>query len=223
MTSAYSVYPNHGRQATPYFVESISDKNGKQLEKHTVEDELVLSPKTAYLMTSLLTTVVRAGTGFGVTQLGFIRPAGGKTGTTNDYSDAWFIGFTPQISCGVWVGVDERRSMGIGITGSIAAIPLWVITMKALHKKLSVKPFTQPEGIAGFPVCRKSFKIANPYCKDTYMEVFDQNHLIDTCDIHGPKGRAGSDDFRKMLGSGKKKTEETVPDVKKKKKRKLIF
>jgi penicillin-binding protein 1A len=221
LTSAYSVYPNLGVQATPYFIESVYDKNGRLQEKHVHEEKQVLASRTAYLMASLLTSVIRNGTAFAVNTMGFTRPAGGKTGTTNDYSDAWFIGFTPQISCGVWVGVDERRSMGPGITGSLAAVPIWVHSMKALHKNLPVKNFSQPDGIVSATVCKKSYKIANPYCKDFYFEVFDQNHLIDTCDVHGPNGTAAKNNIRTMLGSKKKKSEPEAPAAKKK--RKLIF
>ena len=185
MTSAYSVYPNFGVQATPYFVEKVLDKNGRVLESSKPEFKQVVSPKIAYLMSSLLSSVVQAGTGAAVYRLGFNRPCAGKTGTTNSYSDAWFVGFTPQKVCGVWTGVDERRSMGRGVTGSKAAIPIWVKTMKELHRKEPVKGFAVPEGIVSERICNKSHKLATSSCPDISSEVFLAETLPDSCDIHG--------------------------------------
>jgi len=217
MTSAYSIYPNHGFQAAPYFIEKICDKNGRVLEKHTPEIRQILSPQTSYIMTSMLTTVVRAGTGASVYQLGFNRPAGGKTGTTNDYSDAWFVGFTPQIACGVWVGVDERRSMGYGITGSLGAIPIWAPVMVALHKKLPVKEFFPPSGIDVVSICAKEHKIATAYCPEVVTEIVKSGDIIDTCDVHVLKKNLKKGDIIKRFGTDKKISTDKV------KKRSLHF
>jgi penicillin-binding protein 1A len=219
ITSAYSIYPHHGWQATPYFIEKVYDKNGRLLEKHVPEKKMILSPQTAYLMTSLMVTVVRNGTGAQVGARGFNRPAGGKTGTTNDYSDAWFIGFTPQIACGVWVGVDERRSMGRGVTGSKGAIPIWVSTMKALHKKLPVKGFGQPSGIACENICNKTHKLATRYCPDVAPEYFKGDNVPETCDEHVLKGSKGRKSVIKRLGTQKKSSIKKM----KKGKKSLIF
>lgn len=219
MTSAYSIYPNFGFQATPYFIEKVYDKSGRLLEEHMPVTKQILSSQTAYLITSLLVTVVRAGTGAQVGARGFNRPAGGKTGTTNDYSDAWFIGFTPQIACGVWVGVDERRSMGYGVTGSKGAIPIWVSTMKAVHKGLPVKGFGQPSGIACENICNKTHKLATRYCPDVVPEYFKATNMPETCDIHVLKGARGKKSVIKRLGTHKKRPVEKTM----KKKKKLIF
>jgi penicillin-binding protein 1A len=207
LTSAYSVYPNYGFQAKPYFIQRVYDRTGRLLEETEPETQQVLSSQTAFIMTSLLTTVVRAGTGANVVSRGFTRPAGGKTGTTNDYSDAWFIGFTPQIACGVWVGVDERRSMGSGVTGSVGAIPAWVSVMKALHRDLPEKGFGQPEGIITERVCTKSHLIATRYCPDAVIEIFPAASAIDTCDVHAVTKSLKKHDVMIRFGTDKKDPE----------------
>jgi len=220
MTSAYSVYPNFGYQAKPYCIERVYDRTGRLLEEHEPEGKKVLSSQTAYIITSLMTTVIRAGTGAQVGARGFNRPAGGKTGTTNDYSDAWFVGFTPQIACGVWVGVDERRSMGAGVSGSRGAIPMWVKTMKALHRKLPIKGFGQPEGIVTERVCNKTHKIATRYCPDVVVEIFKMSHEVDTCDVHVLKRSLKKHEVMRRFGTNKKRS---APKEGKKRKRSLIF
>ena len=179
LTSAYAIFANGGIWKKPYSIEKIVDRNGRILESHVPEEREVLSAQTAFLMSSLLRSVVCCGTGASIPGLGFNRPAGGKTGTTNDYSDAWFVGFTPQIACGVWAGVDERRSLGRGVTGTQAAIPTWVKTMIPLHKGLPVKDFTRPAGIKTESICKESHLKALPSCPKTEIEFsFLKQRLI---------------------------------------------
>lgn len=185
MTSAYSAFANHGIQEAPYFIEKIVDKTGRVLEKHTPEEKEVLSPQTSFLMCSLMKTVVCCGTAASIPGLGFSRPAAGKTGTTNSYSDAWFIGFTPQLVTGVWTGVDERRSLGAGVTGATAAIPIWVKTMLQAQKGLPVKDFNQPEGIKTEALCDVSHLVATSKCPKKVYEFFLSEAILDTCNIHG--------------------------------------
>lgn len=185
MTSAYSAFANHGIRALPYFIEKIVDKNGRVIESHTPEEEEVLSAPTAFLMCSLLQSVVCCGTGAGVGRLGFNHPAAGKTGTTNDYSDAWFVGFTPFIACGVWTGVDERRSLGVGATGGRASLPVWVRTMIPLHEHLPRIGFYPPEkGIKSEMICSESHLVATPNCPHPVKEYFKFDTELDTCDVH---------------------------------------
>lgn len=189
ITSAYGIFPNGGVHVDPYYIEKIVDKNGTVLEEHEAAEREVFSPQTAFLMCDLLREVVCCGTGASIPGRGFTRVAGGKTGTTNDYSDAWFIGFTPQIACGVWVGVDERRSMGRGVTGAKGAIPIWVPTMSALHKELPIATFEQPEGIVVEKVCDESHKVAGRYCPSASEEYFREGNIPEECDLHGPGKR----------------------------------
>jgi penicillin-binding protein 1A len=190
MARAYSIYPAGGRKVEPYFIERIFDKNGKVIEEHTPTEEQVLPPQTAYVMADLMRSVVTGGTGASIPGMGFDRVAAGKTGTTNDYSDAWFVGYTPQIACAVWVGVDERRTMGHGITGSRGAIPIWVPAMKALHRDLPRTTFRRPEGIVNASVCDKTNLLATKYCPTAFDEIFIAGSLPDTCAEHGFRQRA---------------------------------
>jgi penicillin-binding protein 1A len=218
MVCAYQIFANKGVAVTPYYIEKIVDRSGRVLDRHTPEEREVLSPQTSYLMCSLLQTVVCCGTASTIPGLGFTRPAGGKTGTTNDYSDAWFVGFTPQVVCCVWTGVDERRSLGCGVTGSIAAVPVWVPVMIALHQNLPLKNFAAPEGIKHEKLCDESHLIASRYCTKLKDECFFEETVIDTCDIHGP-GKHSKPIHRESFGGaggGEKKKEE-------KKKKKQIF
>jgi penicillin-binding protein 1A len=193
MACAYQIFANEGIAAAPYCVEKITDRTGRVLEQHKPEEKEVLSPRTAYLMCSLLQTVVCCGTASAIPGLGFTRPAAGKTGTTNDYSDAWFVGFTPQVVCCVWAGVDERRSLGAGVTGSRAAVPVWVPVMTALHKGMPVRDFDVPEGIKSENLCGESHAIATRWCPKVKQERFLKESVVDTCALHGPsRARAQS-------------------------------
>jgi penicillin-binding protein 1A len=217
LASAYSIFANGGRRASPYFIEKIVDKNGRILEQHRDTVAAILSPKTAFLMTSLLQSVVTSGTAAAIPGLGFTRPAAGKTGTTNAYSDAWFVGYTPQVTCAVWVGIDERRGMGSGVTGSYGAVPVWVPSMVALHQSLPVEYFHQPEGIVSRTVCKESRLLAREQCRETYTEFFMEGILPDSCDLHGLTRasktgsvleRFGSSETRKPVNTkpGRRKT-----------------
>ncbi len=128
MTSAYSVFPNGGVRMTPHRILKIADRDGSVLEETRPEPHDVIRADTAFVMTNLLRGVVQHGTGFAAASLKW--PLGGKTGTTDDYGDAWFIGFDPDISVGVWVGHDERKPIGRAETGAIAALPIWMDFMR---------------------------------------------------------------------------------------------
>lgn len=217
LTSAYAIFANGGVWEKPYSIEKIVDKTGRVLESHVSEEKEILAPTTAYLMSSLLRSVVCCGTGASIPGLGFHRPAAGKTGTTNDYSDAWFVGFTPQIACGVWAGVDERRSLGRGVTGSVASIPVWVKTMNALHKKLPVKDFERPAGIKTEAVCPESHLKAIAACPKTEIEYFYAETQLDSCDVHG-SSRKRDENMIKMFSGPQSKKKSTE-----KKKKHLMF
>jgi len=218
MACAYQIYPNKGIAVTPYCVEKVVDRTGRVLEQHTPEEREVLSPRTAYLMCSLLQTVVCCGTASTIPGLGFTRPAGGKTGTTNNYSDAWFIGFTPQIVCCVWTGVDERRSLGAGVTGSIAAVPVWVQAMVALHDKMPVRDFEVPDGIRTENLCDQSHLVATRWCPKVKPEHFLKESVVDTCAVHGPGRAVKTARQHDFFGTSQKETKRLAS-----KKSKLMF
>jgi penicillin-binding protein 1A len=128
-TSAYSVFPNDGVRVTPHYITKVTDYEGRVLEEDYPEVKDVISARTARVMTSMLREVVLHGTGIAAAKLPF--PVAGKTGTTNDFTDAWFVGFSPSMTCGVWIGFDEKRSLGSKETGARAALPIWMNFMNA--------------------------------------------------------------------------------------------
>jgi len=128
MTSAYSVFPNQGVRMTPYLVQQVTDREGNLLEENRPEPHEGLRADTAYVMTNLLRGVVQRGTAASANALNW--PLGGKTGTTNDYTDAWFIGFDPDVTIGVWIGLDQKKPLGNAMTGTTVALPIWIEIMK---------------------------------------------------------------------------------------------
>lgn len=171
MVRAYSVFPNNGLMIEPVFISSI-ERDGTTVFSAERKVKEVVDPRTAYLMTSLLESVVKAGTASSVVYSGFKRPAAGKTGTTNDCSDAWFIGFTPDFVCGVWTGFDLRLSLGLKQTGAVAALPMWIDVMKAAHEGLPPRGFAVPPGIVRVPVCTETGELSGPRCPEVIEEVF---------------------------------------------------
>ncbi len=126
--AAFSTFPNDGVRVTPHYIRKVTDYDGRVLEEDFPEVKDVISAKTARTMTGMLREVVLHGTAASAAKMGY--PLAGKTGTTNDYTDAWFIGFSPQLTCGVWVGFDEKKSLGNKETGAVAALPIWMNFMK---------------------------------------------------------------------------------------------
>jgi penicillin-binding protein 1A len=129
-TSAYTVFPNDGLRIEPRYIRKVTDYEGHVLEEDFPDAKDVVSQRTARTMVSLLEGVVTHGTGASAKKLK--HPVAGKTGTTNDYTDAWFIGFTPSVTCGVWVGFDEKKNLGDNETGGHAALPIWIDFMRAV-------------------------------------------------------------------------------------------
>jgi penicillin-binding protein 1A len=129
-TSAYTVFPNDGLRIEPRYIRKVTDYEGHVLEEDFPDAKDVVSQRTARTMVSLLEGVVTHGTGVSAKKLK--HPVAGKTGTTNDYTDAWFIGFTPSVTCGVWVGFDEKKNLGDNETGGHAALPIWIDFMRTV-------------------------------------------------------------------------------------------
>lgn len=145
LTAAYGVFANLGMRAEPRFITRITDSQGNVIDENLPETEQVIAPETAYQMTSMLESVIQRGTGRRAAALG--RPAAGKTGTTNDVNDVWFIGYTPQLLAGVWVGFDEKRSLGGRETGGQVAAPIWTAFMEGALAGQPVLDFPVPDGI----------------------------------------------------------------------------
>jgi penicillin-binding protein 1A len=190
ITSAYCVFPNLGVRIEPYFIDKITlREKGEIIFEHEVTKEEVLNPATAYVMIDLMATVIDAGTAVGARIEGFGRPAAGKTGTTDNYSDAWFIGFTPDLVCGVWVGFDTRKRIVSGASGATFAVPLWTRFMREATRGTKVKHFSTPKGVISRTVCLHSHKLANEYCPDTYKEIYIAGtEPTEICEIHTKDG-----------------------------------
>jgi penicillin-binding protein 1A len=129
VTSAYSVFPNRGVRMDPYSIVSIADRDGNVLEEIRPDGHEAIRADTAFVMTNLLRGVVERGTAGAAKALDW--PLAGKTGTMDEYTDAWFVGFDPKITVGVWVGYDEKKPLGNGETGAQAALPIWIDFMRA--------------------------------------------------------------------------------------------
>lgn len=177
LTRAYAVFANQGKKFNPIFIKKIIDRDGNVIEENLPlssrkesSQEQVISPQTAYLMTHLLQDVVRRGTGWRAKALG--RPVAGKTGTTDHFQDAWFIGYTPDLITGVWVGFDEEKSLGDNETGARAACPIWVQFMSSVMKDRQIKEFEVPEGIEFMRVDSKTGRISKS--KEAILECFTE-------------------------------------------------
>src|SRR5579872_2553751 len=142
-TSAFSVFPNDGVRVTPRYITKVTDYEGRVMEEDYPEVKDVIGARTARIMTSMLREVVLHGTG--IAAAGLKYPLAGKTGTTNDFTDAWFIGFSPSLTTGVWIGYDEKKSLGAKESGARAALPIWMDFMKVALAGKDPGDFQAPE------------------------------------------------------------------------------
>ena len=197
LVRAYAVFAARGHLLTPVFIKQVVDRDGEILEENhplpleadlgarvgtIIEEDLksgevgmcpqVISEQTAYIMTNLLEGVVQHGTGWRAKALG--RPCAGKTGTTNEYSDAWFIGYTPDLITGVWVGFDENKPLGKFETGSRAASPIWLSFMQKALAGRTVRNFPIPEGIVFAKIDAKTGLLASPGAQEVIFECFKE-------------------------------------------------
>jgi penicillin-binding protein 1A len=170
MTTAFATLANNGARPDPLFITKIVDKDGYLVEEHHPNVTETISPQTAYIMTNLLESVIESGTGWRARALK--RPAAGKTGTTNNLNDAWFLGYVPELATGVWVGYDEEKQLGRYETGSRAALPIWTNFMLSATSGTPVRDFSMPEGIEFAKVDPKTGLLATPSTKNPVFEVF---------------------------------------------------
>lgn len=171
LTTAYGVFANGGMYVPPIFITKITDAQGDILAQNFPRAKRVISPEIAYIMTSLLQNVVEHGTGRRVRALG--RPAAGKTGTTNEFRDAWFMGFTPEVITGVWTGIDDRTTLGHRETGGRVASPIWLNFMREAMYGRPISNFAIPPGVRFVRVdAKKGTPIIGPTEQETIFEVF---------------------------------------------------
>jgi len=188
MVSAYSALSNRGVYSKPFAITKIEDRYGNIIKEYYPDRKEVLSEETAYLMTNLMQTVMDRGTGGSARwKYKFNRPAAGKTGTTQGWSDAWFVGFTPQIAAGCWFGVDDFQvPLGPGQDGSRAALPAWARFMKAAHDtlELPIAQFEKPSGIKDKEICTVTKKLPLPACP-VETEIFKMGtEPTQKCKVH---------------------------------------
>ncbi len=198
MTAAYTVFPNNGIRVNPYYIEKIVNQNRRVVEKSYAEKRRVLDRPIAYIMNYIMQGVVQYGTGV---KAKYLRaPVGGKTGTTDDYSDAWFIGFSPSVTVGVWVGYQgTNESLGDGEEGSRAAAPIFVKFMeKYLEQHVEPMEYPRPKGVVFVKIDKMTGKLLTPGCVYPFSEAFlsgtepheycsEEDHL-NIVDYYNPNG-----------------------------------
>jgi penicillin-binding protein 1A len=194
---AYSVFANQGYLVEPVFVLKVLDRNGKVLEEMAPERKQVIEKSTAYIMTSLLEGVVKYGTGWRIKELK--RPVAGKTGTTNNLFDAWFVGYTPEYVTGVWVGYDEEAPMGHGETGSRAASPIWLGFMQRALEDKPVQVFQAPDGIVFAKIDADTGLLPVPESKNVVFECFKEGTVPTEYTKRPDEAREKEDLFKKDL------------------------
>ncbi|MBI3288311.1 MAG: PBP1A family penicillin-binding protein [Elusimicrobia bacterium] len=170
LVGAYSPFAHGGVRPTPRLVTAVVDSDGVVLETAAPEVTIALDPETAYLMNSLLESVTREGTARGLRGLGVEFPTAGKTGTTNDGRDAWFVGYTSSLLAGVWVGDDRNRALKL--TGAKDALPLWAAFVRQADADRPGEPYTRPEGIVETDICPESGMVARSGCPVKRSELF---------------------------------------------------
>jgi penicillin-binding protein 1A len=170
LTSAYGVFANQGLKLEPYAIAMVQSSGGQMLDQTLFEPKPVLSQETAYLITNVLQDVIQRGTGQLAKSID--RPIAGKTGTTNDYTDAWFIGYAPNLVAGVWVGFDDLRSLGETESGAHAALPIWLEFMREALVQLPVVPFEIPENIVFAKVDPETGLLAPEQSDQGTVEIF---------------------------------------------------
>jgi penicillin-binding protein 1B len=184
VAAGYTAFATMGTRAEPQFIRNIIGADGGALEKETPQTHMVLDPRVAYLVTSVLKDVLNHGTGAGVRARGFTLPAAGKTGTSRD---GWFAGFTSNLICVIWIGFDDNRDLGL--PGGSTAAPIWADFMNQateLPVYRDVKDFDPPEGVQSVLIDPESLELATPNCPTTRQEVYVTGSApTQYCEIHG--------------------------------------
>ena len=171
VASAYSAFPNRGTRMVPYQIERIVDRAGDVLETGRPIPQDALRPDTAYIMVSLMRGVIQRGTGVRASRLGW--PLGGKTGTMDDYTDAWFVGFGPDITVGVWVGYDEKKTLGDGEEGARVALPIWIDFVRAhIDGREAPEGFLPPGNIVFRSIDPMTGEVTEPWSSGALQESF---------------------------------------------------
>jgi penicillin-binding protein 1A len=185
LTAAYAAFPNGGFRVKPRALVRVVDAHGETVVGAEVQRERVLSEETAFQMVSMLQDVVDRGTASGVRASGIRFPVGGKTGTTDEFKDAWFVGFSSSVVVGVWVGHDQPETIGRDAYGSRLALPIWADFMRRTTKMLPARPFPVPSGLRQAELCRVSYARPMDDCP-VYTEYFKGGDRVPNalCPVH---------------------------------------
>jgi membrane carboxypeptidase/penicillin-binding protein len=170
MAEAYTVFANQGLKTDLSLVKSVNDSKGEFLQKNKIESTRIIHPQTAFLITDMLQSAMLYGTAASSQRSGFTRPAAGKTGTTDDFHDAWFAGYTPQLLCIVWVGYDDNTT--IEMNGAKAALPIWLDFMKKAMARYPEENFQVPDGIVLRRIDPMNGQLATDSCPVSINEIF---------------------------------------------------
>ncbi len=196
MCQAYSAFARDGSTVKPRFILTVKSAWGEDLYDSTPEATVVMTPQTAYIMASMLKEVVRAGTATAAKV--FNRPMAGKTGTTNDFQDAWFMGFTPYLLTGVYIGYDQPRSMGNGETGGRAALPIWIAYRQGVENDYPVEDFERPPGIVMADVDGIPMPFKEGTERGSFAIVDEETERVLFADPNAPLAR-GEDLLKQMF------------------------
>jgi penicillin-binding protein 1A len=172
LVNAYAVFANQGKLIEPCFIRKVTDRDGNVLLEYESAPEQVIEESTAYIITHLLSEVIQYGTGWRIKALK--RPVAGKTGTTNNLNDAWFVGYTPAYITGVWVGFDQEASLGKKETGSRAASPIWLDFMQQILEGQPVRVFNVPDSVVFAKIDTDTGLLPIPASKNTIFECFKE-------------------------------------------------
>jgi len=184
IATAYTIFPNLGMLRPLRSIEQVTRGGVDVTKPRTANAKVIARPETTYLVTNMMRSVLDEGTGAPARALGFTLDAAGKTGTTNDLRDAWFVGFTPELLTVVWVGFDDF-SQPVGLSGGQAALPIWTEFMKRALAGHENRSFPAPDGITFLDIDKDNGKLATPYCPRVFHESFlEGTEPIATCDVH---------------------------------------
>ena len=185
LTAAYAVFPTLGYRVRPRGIVSVMNASGERVHQVHIEREQILSEQVAFQMVTMLQDVVERGTGASARRLGVSGPVGGKTGSTNDYRDAWFVGFSSSVVVGVWAGFDQPERIRTGGTGARVALPIWSEFMRRVSRQLPAEPFTPPSNLRSEELCLISYQRPVEGCP-TYTEHFKDGDEIPPrlCTLH---------------------------------------
>jgi penicillin-binding protein 1A len=187
MVRAYSTIANLGEKVNPVFIRKVVDRYGNVVYENRIVKQRVLSETTAYIILDMMQSVFEpGGTASYARRSGFGKPAAGKTGTTDDFSNAWFVGFVKGLNVGVWVGYDYPKSIGKSASGGALALPIWTEFMKAVCDSTMDEGFPVPEGVEFRYICPESGDLATSRCPNVVKEIFREGNIPkDQCQLHG--------------------------------------